>query len=416
MLTLVLLTTLSISSWFSLQEEKQRVMKQIDSRGSDISRFVSKSLTYSIVGYDYHTIDLLLKEITLSDEIGYAKVIDRKGKTMSQAGTLVLDSNRMKTFHQDIILDNDKLGVLILGLNTDTAMQHIDSQKYKSIQRELFITFIIAIAEFIALSFIIIRPVSIISDTLSRSKTSDDVHFIPVSTDDEFGQLAQQFNELNSQLSKANHELQNRVDFADQQLRQSIKELKAQKAELKEINEKFQLLSITDSLTGLFNRRYFEEHLDEEINLTQRHGDTVSLIILDIDHFKNINDTYGHTHGDEALIAVAEVLKNRVRKTDIVCRIGGEEFAILCKRADNQTTTELADNLRKSVQELVIPFDDYKVSVTISAGIATLTKNNFQSHAENLYRFADLALYFSKENGRNAVTHYDDIKVKQKVS
>lgn len=408
-LLLVLLTTLSISSWFTLNEEKQRIIKQIDNRGSDISRFVSKSLTYSVVGYDYHTIDLLLKEITLSAEVDYAKVLNNKGKIISQAGTFISDSSRMLIFTENINLDGEKLGALTLGLNTNLAHEYISNQGFKFLQRELFITIIILLLEFFALSYLIIRPVTIISNSLMVSDEINKIALIPLESNDEFGQLAKQFNTLNAQLNSANQELLHRVDFADQQLRQNINELKAQKTELTRINQEFFKLSITDSLTELYNRRYFEEQLEADINLTQRHGDTMSLVILDIDHFKNINDTYGHVHGDKVLQNIAHKLKRLIRKTDIACRIGGEEFALIFKRTNKDTAIELADNLRKTIQELVTHINDYNVRVTISAGIATLTKNNFPTHATHLYRFADLALYKSKENGRNTVSHYDEV-------
>lgn len=409
-LILALLTTLSISSWFSFNEDKQRIIKQINNRGSDISRFVSKSLTYSVVGYDFHTIDLLLKEITLSAEVDYAKVLNNEGKMVSQAGTFIDDQNRMIVTTEDIILNGEKLGELTLGLSTRLANDYVSNQGTKFLQRELIITLIIVLGEFFALSYLIIRPVTIISNSLKVANDNKTIADIPLKSNDEFGQLAQQFNKLNAQLSSANEELLNRVDFADKQLRHNVKELKAQKAELTLINEQFLKLSITDSLTELHNRRYFEENLQTEINLTQRHGDTISLIIIDIDHFKNINDTYGHNHGDDILKLVAHTLKQRSRKTDIVCRIGGEEFAILCKRTDKATALQHTDKLRNHIQALVTPIGEYNVSVTISAGIATLTEDNFQTHAVDLYRFADLALYKSKANGRNIVSHYDDVE------
>jgi len=415
-LVVVLFTTLTISGWFTLNEEKQRMIVQIENRGSDISRFVAKSLTYSVVGYDYHTIDLLLKEITLSKEVGYAKVTNTKGKILSQAGTFINDSQRMQLFTEAMNLDNDYLGELTLGLNTGMAHEFIDSQRFKFLKRELFITLIIVLGEFFALSYLIIRPVATISKSLTTDEENQIAREIPLTSNDEFGMLAQQFNNLNKQLNDANLQLRNRVDFADKQLRNNVKELKAQKVELTRMNDEFLKLSVTDSLTGLFNRRYFEEHLETEISLTERHGDTLSIILIDIDHFKNINDTYGHVHGDDVLKEVAHAIKTRVRKSDIACRIGGEEFVVICKRAGKETATELAEALRETIQNLIIPVTEYQVHVTISSGVVTLTPENVHTHARHLYRFADLALYFSKENGRNAVTHYDAIEKKQLAS
>lgn len=416
MLMLVLLTTLTISSWFTLNEEKERILKEINTRGNDITRFVSKSLIYSVVGYDYHTIDLLLKEITLSDEVDYAKVVNSRGKVMSQTGTLVHDNSRMKLFSHEINLDNEKLGKLTLGINTSLALKHINSQRFKYLKREILITLIIAFGEFFALSYIIIRPVRTISKSLGTIGDDKKAGVIPIPSNDEFGQLATQFNTLNQQLNDANCQLQSRVDSADQQLKKNIVALQAQKKELRLMSDKFLKLAITDDLTNLYNRRYFEEQLEKEISLTHRHGDTVSIIITDIDHFKAVNDTYGHARGDEVLREMAATLRNRIRKTDIVCRIGGEEFVIICKRADKNTAIEIAETLRQTIQELPIPIAHTTVHITVSSGIATLTTENFKHYADKLYHFADVALYYSKENGRNAVTHYDDINKEQHPS
>ncbi|VAW90929.1 diguanylate cyclase (GGDEF domain) with PAS/PAC sensor [hydrothermal vent metagenome] len=413
MLVLVLLTTLSISSWLSLNEEKERILKEVNNRGSDITRFVSKSLAYSVVGYDYHTINLLLREITFSNEVGYAKVVNSRGKLMAQTGTLIQDSSRMQLFSRDIKLDNDKLGKLTLGINTSIALQHIDSQGFKYLKREILITLIIILAEFFALSYIVIRPVRSISESLKKASDGNTLTPVPIPSNDEFGQLATQFNALNQQLNDANHQLQSRVDSADQELQQSFTELQAQQKELRQMSDKFLKLAITDDLTNLYNRRYFEEHLEKEISLTHRHGDTVSIIIIDIDFFKAINDAHGHSHGDDVLREIAMVLKKRIRKTDIVCRVGGEEFVVICKRADKNTAIEIAEMLRKTIQDLVIPIAHKTVRLTVSSGIATLTADNFKNDADKLYHFADSALYYSKENGRNAVTHYDDIRKKQ---
>ncbi len=413
MLVLVLLTTLTASSWFSLNEEKERILKEINNRGSDITRFVSKSLAYSVVGYDYHTIDLLLREITFSDEVDYARVVNNRGKLMSQTGTLIQDSSRMKLFSHDIKLDNDKLGELTLGINTGLALKHIDSQRFKHLKREILITLIIVLGEFFALSYIIIRPVRTISKSLNTANDGSTVNLIPVPSNDEFGQLATQFNTLSQQLNDANRQLQSRVDSADQKLQQSFTELQTQQKELKQMSDKFLKLAITDDLTNLYNRRYFEEQLEKEISLTHRHGDALSIIIIDIDRFKEVNDTHGHSHGDDVLREFATALRQRIRKTDTVCRIGGEEFIIICKRASQNTAINIAENLRTTIQELAIPVAQKTVYITISSGIATLTAENFKNYADKLYHLADIALYYSKENGRNAVTHYDDIKEKQ---
>lgn len=411
-LMLVLLTALSVSGWFALQEEKQNILKEVKQRGTDISRFVAKSLVYSVIGYDYHTVDLLLKGITQSEDVGYSKVVNVKGNTMAEAGTLVENNPlKMVIFSEKLILDDEIVGLLTLGFSTTKTMQRLEKHKFALIKREAFIILLIAFGEFLALSFIIIKPVSVISKSLHEGEYEDGLALgtIPITSNDEFGELAQKFNDLSHNLNIANSELQSRVDYADKQLINTNNLLLDRSKELTVLNEEFKKLSVTDPLTELYNRRYFEKTLHEVMETSKRHGDINSLIVIDIDHFKNVNDTYGHMHGDTVIKMVAETMKARLRETDVLCRIGGEEFVAIIKRANKESTIELAENIRQTIERHTTDIGKDEIKVTISIGISTVTTENVDDYMENIFKYADIALYHSKDNGRNRVTHYSDI-------
>lgn len=418
----VLLTALTVNGWLALQEEKKDTLQEINQRGTDISRFVAKALAYSVVGYDYHTLQLLIDEIALSEDIGFAKVINTKGNTMAESGNIdEVDGTRLVTFTQDIALEDEVVGKLTLGLSTAHTLRRLESQKYSLVKREAFIIVLIALGEFFALSFIIIRPVNIITRSLSGNvdENGQIIEPVPLRSKDEFGQLATQFNNLSSQLRSANQELQSRIDFADEQLvttnRQLIQqseELMQQSEELRLINEEFKKLSVTDSLTGLYNRRRFEELMETEMQMSLRHGDTNSLVVIDIDYFKKINDQYGHPAGDKVLKQVAKTLQKRLRKTDILCRIGGEEFVVLCKRADKAAAMDIGEKLRSTIEAQPMEIRGEIINITISVGLATMDGSDSSCNTDMLYRHADLAVYYSKQHGRNLVTHHDDIDAK----
>ena len=407
----VLLTALTVSGWFALQEEKQSILKEIQQRGSDISRFVAKSLVYSVIGYDYHTIDLLLKEVTLSEDVGYSKVENLKGNTMAEAGTLIEnDTSKMVIFNEKLILNEEVVGNLTLGFSTVKTMKHIDKKTYRLIKREAFIILLIAIGEILALSFIIIKPITIISKSLNeRDDKNSILGKIPLDCKDEFGELAKQFNEISENLNMANAELQSRADYADNQLIKTNNLLLERSGELLDLNTKFELLSVTDPLTELYNRRYFEQTIKNEIEVTKRHGDVTSLLVVDIDDFKSINDTYGHMQGDEVIKMIADTMKERLRDTDVLCRIGGEEFVAICKRADKDNSMQLAESLREIIENTNINIGVEEVSVTVSIGIATVTEENIIEEGSDIFKHADIALYSSKDNGKNRVTHFNDI-------
>lgn len=412
----VLLSALTISGWMSLEKEKQDMLQEINQRGTDISRFVSKSLSFSVVGYDYHTVQLLLDEITFSEDVGYAKVTSKKGNVMAESGSMTnLDSGNLVLFDQAITLVDDYVGQLTLGLSTAKTINRLESQKYSLVTREAFIILLIALGEFIALSYIIIRPVSIITESLEHNvdENGQITGDIPLNSTDEFGHLAGQFNQLRAQLNDANLALQSKIDVADNQLLETNKQLLIQSEELKKINEEFKQLSITDPLTGLYNRRHFEDLMNTEIAMSIRYGDTNSLLVLDIDHFKKTNDTFGHQGGDIVLKEIAQILKQSMRKTDILCRIGGEEFVAFCKRSDKETSVDIAEKLRRTVANHQFDLGTEKIYITTSIGVASYPDKTNVGNKDELFKRADIALYYCKRNGRNMTKHYSDIPVEQ---
>ena len=158
--------------------------------------------------------------------------------------------------------------------------------------------------------------------------------------------------------------------------------------------------SIHDALTGLHNRRYFNERLIDEVDRAKRYGATITLLLCDIDHFKIVNDTYGHPVGDEVLVGLAGVFHNNLRKTDLVARFGGEEFAIVLLNTEKEKAFEIAENLRIAVAGLHLTKNE-QIKVTISIGISTLGQNT--NSYDGLINQADKALYLAKSQGRNRV-------------
>jgi diguanylate cyclase (GGDEF)-like protein/PAS domain S-box-containing protein len=166
--------------------------------------------------------------------------------------------------------------------------------------------------------------------------------------------------------------------------------------------QQVQRLAITDPLTGLNNRRYFFEAARRELERARRYQSSLSLIMLDIDHFKRVNDTYGHLAGDRVLVAVAARCKEKLREVDISARYGGEEFVFLLPETDVEGARQVADRLRAVVNDTPIDAGDKKVVISISLGVADLDEECVDIQA--LVRRADQALYVTKETGRGQVT------------
>lgn len=160
--------------------------------------------------------------------------------------------------------------------------------------------------------------------------------------------------------------------------------------------------SAHDPLTGLYNRRYFERRLREESAHARRHKRPFSLVIVDIDHFKLVNDTYGHEDGDRVLKHAADLITGSLREDDIACRYGGEEFVLLLRATPGPAARVVANRLRSEFQSRGIPLGDKERHITFSGGVAAADeRNNF--HCEGIVDRADKALYRAKRAGRNRV-------------
>jgi len=192
----------------------------------------------------------------------------------------------------------------------------------------------------------------------------------------------------------------------EQTVRERTKELETTALELKRSNEKLVVLSDTDPLTRLYNRRFLMEELERKLLWAKHNTQCLSLIVLDIDNFKKINDTFGHQNGDLVIISVAEVSRKKMRGHDIVARYGGEEFVIILPETPLSDAVLVAERLRKSVQAKCFPPPMEVLTVTVSLGVATFPSALVNS-IDSLFKQADEALYLAKHRGRNRVEVID---------
>jgi diguanylate cyclase (GGDEF)-like protein len=166
------------------------------------------------------------------------------------------------------------------------------------------------------------------------------------------------------------------------------------------LRERLQFQAVRDPLTGLFNRRYLDETLTRELQRAARHGYSIGVIMLDVDHFKQINDTYGHSAGDTMLAAIGAFLQGHTRGEDIACRYGGEEFTLVLPAASLEDTYARAEEIRLGAQQLSVRYKDHTLDkISISLGVATFPAHGTTIGA--LLRAADAALYRAKTQGRN---------------
>jgi two-component system, cell cycle response regulator len=166
-------------------------------------------------------------------------------------------------------------------------------------------------------------------------------------------------------------------------------------------HEEIYKMTIIDGLTQVFNKRYFLEALGREMARAQRYSRPLSILMFDIDHFKRVNDTYGHLAGDYVLQSLARVISTRARREEIFARYGGEEFVILLPETQKEGAMELAEQLRKRVASHLFVFEGEEIPVTVSIGVSTIVNENVPEN--EFVRRADEKLYLAKSEGRNCV-------------
>jgi diguanylate cyclase (GGDEF)-like protein len=280
-------------------------------------------------------------------------------KGMSELGWgVVAEKERVKAYAQIVRLRNVTLA-LVVGL-----------------------LFFIGLAAYL-LSLSLVRPLNRLTNGAGKVAAGDLEVDVPVSSRSEVGYLTEVFNDMVARL------------------RQGREELAAINETLRQKNFELHEISIRDSLTGLYNRKHLMETLDKEVSRSQRHNHSFSFLVVDIDHFKEYNDTYGHLAGDEVLRRLASVFTESIRSSDYAARYGGEEFIILLPETGIEQGVEAAERIRTMVAEEAFGGEGESIKVTISVGVSSYPEDG--EDAESVIRNADAALYEAKELGRNRV-------------
>ncbi len=220
-----------------------------------------------------------------------------------------------------------------------------------------------------------------------RSKLDRASQLLRSGNDESDHALAEVVVDVIGEIVRANQDLQTKLETAESRLKEQAVQIEAHISR-----------SLTDPLTGLPNRREFNERLEERMGAWNRRHDVFSLLLLDVDYFKKLNDRHGHLAGDEVLAAIGRALRGAIRREDAVARYGGEEFAVLLPSTSAEQAILVAQKVREAVARTAVNRNGQKLAVTVSGGLATIEANE---RVETLIQRADSALYAAKAAGRN---------------
>lgn len=387
-----------------------------------VARQLATTSEFHLFTGDSANLQALVDGLARDDaEIVSAAILDRDGKVWVSSGDYLAtglsdapawfgdrDGRRMRLVlpvtHTPLRID-DFPGEFGLGAGADKPMGYIVMRvSLASLDGERDRILILAVAAFLLAALVggglavflarsVTAPLGHIVSVVGRIGRGDLTARIEVGADCVLGALVDDINRMAANVALTQEDMRRRIDEATRELQ--IQKLDAERE------------ARSDPLTGLNNRRAFLEYAERDVRRALRYDFPVALIMLDLDHFKTVNDTYGHPVGDRVLAALAETLRQTTREVDAIGRLGGEEFAILMPDAGAEAALQAAERVRKAVEALTLDVDGLCLVVTASFGVAVHGRADETIH--DLFTRADRALYRAKQRGRNRVESFGDV-------
>ncbi len=299
-----------------------------------------------------------------------------------------------------IVIGNQTIGAVAVGISARSLDEKISTLTQQSIILAS-IALIIGVGLSLWLGRQITSSLRTLTEITNQMTSGDLLVQIEFSSKDEIGQLGDAFSQMAASIRKRETQLRDLAASLEHTIDERTNELLRQ-------NERLERIAVEDHLTGIYNRRHFFDLAEKEVERAKRYGNPLSVIILDADRFKKLNDAYGHLIGDQILINLVKLCEENIRSLDIIARYGGEEFVILMPEANQEDAQKTAERLRKLVAETSLISGGFDVTITISLGVATW-ENGKELDFNALLARADSALYQSKEAGRNRVSVWREV-------
>jgi len=382
-----------------------------EQRVTDLDRLVSEVREHRLEDLDLRFLAVLDPERRVlghTDPLLFGSVLDdARSRRFTEQDQVQLDQERdgdreMLVMSLPVVTrvpdhPGIRWGTLIAGFDLTEAQQAWTRTLIGSLALILVAALLSAGLAMLLLDGQVVRPVQRLTEVAGELGSGNLSARVPASSqEDDLAVLGRTFNQMAEALERQTHGL-------EKQVRQRTRELERANRQLQDANERLQRLAVTDGLTGLYNFRYLRQTLEMEMHRASRQKSSLSVLMLDVDHFKHFNDRYGHPAGDRVLQGIAEILKKRLRVTDIPCRYGGEEFAVILPDTDPPAALRVAEEIRQRVKE-----EDFSqetgtdsTSLTISIGVACFPIHG--QDPEAVLKAADTALYRAKDAGRDRV-------------
>lgn len=402
-------TALAVTAIGALRvhEERQRIYAEMQRSGEERVDTTAEAVANLLVGYDYSNMESLAERLVQQQDVRDVVIRNQAGKVMVTRSKPEAAANETLPFQAAVYFDGRQIGTVSLTLSLARMTQEIARTYREVVYEQLLFGLILGVLIYFTTSRVIVKPITRINRHMQELIESDHAataETLEVSSRDEIGDLTRIFNNLNQKVHEAQQRLEQKIDLAGTALMESNKQLQQRSDELEKALALLERMAVTDSLTQLHNRRYFDDTLNSAFARAQRYREAVTLLLVDVDHFKQINDTYGHAAGDAVLKRLARLFKERTRETDVVARLGGDEFAFLLFHCESHGGENFAREILDGARQLRFLFEGAEIRIGLSIGLACC-KEGIQT-IEALYGAADEALYEAKRHGRDQVVTY----------
>ncbi len=421
----VLVLILGLKGALGYRAEVEQLNTRLESKGESLGRFLAAISPPPILSYDLITLDDYVREATQDDDVVYALIespdgvaftryLDRakpviaslepEAQGSAQVAAMALrDRPDMLHLEFPVRVGTRELGRARLGLSRERVLVEARRELVHELEASLAAILVLGLCIYVVFRYSALGPIQSLILGSHRVAEGDLEQEVNVDSGDELGRLALTFNEMTRNLRR-NAQEKDRILGVVQELNKNLEHrVEERTRELALLNCDLEHLALHDPLTGLPNRTLIQDRIDLEIRASQRATSHFALIMLDLDGFKEVNDTLGHNVGDQLLVTVSERLNRSLRAADTIGRLGGDEFAILLPDADTLQATLVARNLTRALSPPV-DLEGVRLSVRASMGIAL-----YPEHGEDrvtLLRRADAAMYVAKQE-RTGYCLYD---------
>ena len=388
---------------FRLNEAQESISQEISHSGQERISLIAESLANLIVAYDYSNMESVAERIVKLQDVQQITIRNLAGKVMVSRNSPNFNPALKGIFFEaPVSFSGQPIGKVEISVSLERLEKTTRKIYRRIIVTICLVAFFFGLLIYAAVSMVILRPIGHFRDLMISILNNPSVHSLDklqINSRDEIGELANIFNDMNAKVYESQQRLQEKYVQADTALIATNQQLLARTKELESTLQLVEQLATTDSLTGLPNRRYFDEYLATTFSRAVRFKESLCMLLLDVDNFKQINDQLGHGVGDFVLRELGTIFLARTRDTDVSARLGGDEFVFLLYHTDIEQANNLAQSLLKAVREHAFVVDSNSIRVTLSIGIAQVTADVHS--VEGLYGNADHALYQAKRNGRD---------------